>query len=230
VGKKPDCCHTDFDRLFDEPMVRRDLADYRQNGPQGAVKHLIAAIRAEGVQDAALLDIGGGIGVIGHELIGSGAARLTAVELSENYLAAARDEATDRGYADRADFRFGDFVELAPDLDAADVVTLDHVLCCYRDWRSLVSASTAKARRLYGIVYPVDRPWWRAASVLANAVLWIMRSDFRFHIHPDRAVDRLIRSAGFERRYRRGGFLWQTVLYRRADGAPVVGGRSMRTP
>ena len=48
-----------------------------------------------------------------------------------------------------------------------------------------------------------------------------MRSDFRFHIHPDRAVDRFIRSAGFARRYRRGGFLWQTVLYRRTDGASV---------
>lgn len=205
--------------MFDEPSVRRDLADYRQKGPQGATKHLIEAIRAEGaasLEGAELLDIGGGIGVIGHELMASGAARLTAVDLAENYLAAARDEATDRGYADRADFRFGNFVELAPELGSADIVTLDHVLCCYRDWRSLVGASTARARNLYGVVYPVDRPWWRVGSVLGNAVLWIMRSDFRFYVHPDRAVDRLIRSAGFERRYRRGGLIWQTVLYRRA--------------
>jgi len=201
--------------MFDEPSARRDLADYRENGPQGPTRDLIEAIRAEGVKDADLLDIGGGVGVIGHELVASGAGRLTAVDLSRNYLDAARDEATDRGYADRAEFRFGNFVELAPQLDDADVVTLDHVLCCYRDWRSLVSASTARARVLYGVVYPVDRPWWRAASVLGNLVLWVSRSDFRFHIHPDRAVDRFIRSAGFERRYRHGGFLWQTVLYRR---------------
>ena len=201
--------------MFDEPSARRDLADYRENGPQGSTRDLIEAIRAEGVTGADLLDIGGGVGVIGHELIASGASRLTAVDLSQNYLDAARDEATDRGYADRAEFRFGNFVELAPELEDADVVTLDHVLCCYRDWRSLVSASTARARVLYGVVYPVDRPWWRAASVLGNLVLWISRSDFRFHIHPDRAVDRFIRRAGFEHRYRRGGFLWQTVLYRR---------------
>ena len=218
MAKEPSCCHPDFDAMFDEPSVRRDLADYRQNGPQGTTKHLIEAIRAEGaevLEGAELLDIGGGVGVIGHELIGSGATRLTAVELSQNYLAAARDEATDRGYVHSADFRFGDFVELAPELADADIVTLDHVLCCYRDWRSLVGASTAKARRLYGVIYPVDRPWWRAASVLGNFLLWLTRSDFRFHIHPDREVDRFIRSAGFERRYRRSGFLWQTVLYRR---------------
>lgn len=215
--RKERCCRPDFDRKFDEPMVRRDLADYRQRGPQGATRDLIDAIRAEGVEGVELLDIGGGVGAIGHELVASGASRLTAIDLSHNYLDAARDEATDRGYADRADFRFGDFVELAPELDAADVVTLDRVLCCYRDWRSLVSASSAKARRLYGVVYPVDRPWTRAGSVLGNLVLWVMRSDFRFHIHPERAVDRLIRSEGFERRYRRSGLIWQTVLYRRAD-------------
>lgn len=209
--------------MFDEESVRRDLADYREHGPQGPTKDLIQAIRKEGaaeLEGATVLDIGGGVGVIGHELVASGAGRLTAVDLSHSYLDAARDEATDRGYADRAEFRFGNFVELAPQLEDADVVTLDHVLCCYRDWRSLVSASTARARVLYGMVYPVDRSWWRAASVLGNLVLWVSRSDFRFHIHPDRAVDRFIRSAGFERRYRRGGFLWQTVLYRRIGDVP----------
>ena len=205
--------------MFDEPSVRRDLADYRHRGPQGATRDLIEAIRAEGAEEldgAEVLDIGGGVGVIGHELVASGAAKLTAVDLSNHYLAAARDEATDRGYVERADFRFGDFVELAPALDDADVVTLDRVLCCYRDWRALVGASTAKARRLYGVVYPVDRPWTRVASVLGNVVLRVFRSDFRFHIHPDRAVDLLIRDAGFERRYRRGGLIRQTVLYRRS--------------
>jgi predicted TPR repeat methyltransferase len=223
VGRKPSCCRKpDFDRLFGEPSVRRELGDYRHRGAQGATRDLIEAIRAEGadaLHGAEVLDIGGGVGVIGHELVASGASRLTAIDLSNNYLAAARDEATDRGYADRAVFRFGDFVDLAPELDDADIVTLDSVLCCYRDWRSLVGASTAKARRLYGLVYPVDRPWTRAASVLGNFALRMFRSDFRFHIHPDRAVDRLIRSAGFERRYRRGGLIWQTVLYRRIADA-----------
>jgi SAM-dependent methyltransferase len=218
--ERPSCCRNpDFDRMFDEPGVRRDLADYRHRGAQGATKELIQAIRAEGgpeLEGAEVLDIGGGIGVIGHELVASGATRLTAVDLSNNYLAAARDEAADRGYADRADFRFGDFVELAPELDDADVVTLDRVLCCYRDWRALVGASSTKARRLYGVVYPVDRPWTRVASVLGNVLLRLFRNDFRFHIHPDRAVDRLIREAGFERRYRRAGMIWQTVVYRRS--------------
>jgi predicted TPR repeat methyltransferase len=212
------CCSPDFDALFDEATVRRELAEYRHRGPQGATRDLVRAIRAEGPVDGeAILDIGAGIGVIGHELMADGAASLTDVDLSRNYLRAAEDEARDRGYADRAEFRFGDFVALAAEgsIGDADVVTLDRVLCCHGDWRSLVAASASRARRLYGVVYPVDRPWTRVASVLGNAVMWLLRSDFRFHIHPDRAVDRLVREHGLTRRYRRGGLIWQTVLYRR---------------
>lgn len=205
--------------MFDEATVRRELNDYRHRGAHGETRRLVDAVVAEGVDGAELLDVGAGVGVIGHELMARGAGHLTAVDLSRNYLAAAQDEARDRGYADRADFRFGDFVQLAPQLDEADVVTLDRVLCCYPDWRALVDASVTRARRTYGLVYPLDRPWWRAATALGNLVLRVLRADFRFHVHPDRAVDARIRSAGFERRHRHAGLLWQTVVYRRVPGA-----------
>ena len=211
-----DCCSSDYDAMFDERTARRELAEYRHRGPLGATRELIEAIRAHGEVDGAeLLDIGGGVGVIGHELVAAGASRLTAVDLSRSYLEAARDEATDRGYAARADFRFGDFVEVAADVPDADIVTLDRVLCCYADWRGLVGASVAKARRLYAIVYPLNRPWWHAFAALGNAAMWLTRTNYRIHIHSDRAVDAFIRESGFERRYRRGRLLWQTVVYER---------------
>lgn len=212
--------------MFDEATVRRELNDYRHRGAHGETRRLVDAVAAEGVDGAELLDVGPGVGVIGHELMARGAGRLTAVELSRNYLAAAEDEARDRGYADRADFRFGDFVRLAPQLDDADVVTLDRVLCCYPDWRALVDASVTRARRTYGLVYPLDRPWWRAAATVGNLVLRVMRTDFRFHVHPDRAVDARIRSAGFERRHRHAGLLWQTVVYARVPRPTLPADRS----
>ena len=202
--------------MFDARTARRELAEYRHRGPLGATRELIEAIRARGdVAGAAVLDIGGGVGVIGHELVAAGASRLTAVDLSRSYLDAARDEATDRGYANRAEFRFGDFVEVAPEIGEADIVTLDRVLCCYEDWRALVAASVAKARRLYGVVYPLNRPWWHAFAALGNLAMLLTRTNYRIHIHSDRAVDAFIRESGFERRYRRGRLLWQTVLYER---------------
>lgn len=212
------CCRPDYERVFDEAGARRELAKYRQEGPHGTARRLIDAVRAEGeVAGSRLLDIGGGVGSIGHELMAAGAGALTAVDLSRHYLEAAEDEARERGYLDRARFEFGDFVELAAagKVEDADIVTLDRVLCCYRHWRALVAASTARTRRLYALVYPVDRPWVRIGLALENLMHRVRRSDFRAYVHPDRAVDRAIREAGFRRTYHHSGFVWRTVVYRR---------------
>jgi hypothetical protein len=61
----PDCCQTDYDALFNDRAARRELAAYRRKGADGSTQTLLDAIRAEGVDGASLLDIGGGVGVIG---------------------------------------------------------------------------------------------------------------------------------------------------------------------
>lgn len=209
------CCRPDYDALFDSRMANRDLEDYRKHGAEGETRELIAAIAGRGVGGARLLDIGGGVGVIGQELLTAGASRLTDVDASRAYLDAARWLAEQRGTADRGEYHYGDFVTLAPAVAAADVVTLDRVVCCYADWRALVDASVAKAQRLYGLVYPVDRWWIRIGATLGNAALRLMRQSFRFHVHPTRAIDARVRAAGFERSFERRGWIWQVVLYER---------------
>jgi hypothetical protein len=52
-----------------------------------------------------LLDIGGGIGAIQHELLAAGAAHATSVEAPVAYLEAVREESSRRGLGDRATYR-----------------------------------------------------------------------------------------------------------------------------
>jgi hypothetical protein len=125
-------------------------------------------------------------------------------------------EAERRGFGDRAAHRYGDFVELADEVEPADIVTLDRVICCYADMPALVGRSVERARRLYALVYPVDRWWIRLIVGVGNGVLRLFRQSFRFHVHATRAVDRLIRSHGFERRLHHRGVVWQTFLYSRS--------------
>ena len=181
----------------------------------GSTRRLIDAISAAGVEGATVLDIGGGVGVIGFELLAAGANRLTGVDAARAYVAVARREAARRGVDGRVTFHHGDFVALADEVDAADVVTLDRVICCYADWAALVDHSAARARRLYGLVYPTDRWWTRAAIGIGNLTLRLIRRPFRGYVHPERAVDARIRAAGFERRVHHTGWLWQTVVYER---------------
>jgi hypothetical protein len=210
-----DCCQTDYDALFDDRAARRELSDYRRRGARGTTARLLNAIRDEGVVGATILDVGGGVGVIGAELLRTGAASLTDVDASRPYLAAARSEVERRGYGDRATFVHGDFVRLAPDIDEADIVTLDRVLCCYDDWIGLVDRSVERARRLYGLVYPVDRWWMRLSVGLVRGVSRLFGQPAPFAVHPDRQVDERIRAAGFTPILEERGFAWQTILYRR---------------
>ena len=212
-----DCCQTDYDALFDDRAARRELSDYRRRGARGTTGRLINAIRDEGVEGASVLDIGGGVGVIGAELLRAGAAWLTGVDASGPYLAAAREEIDRRGYADRATFEHGDFVALAPEVAEADIVTLDRVICCDTDWVALVDRSLDRTRRLYGLVYPVDRWWMRLSVAMIRGISRLFGRPAPFAVHPDRAVDSRIRAAGFAPVLEERGIAWQTVLYRRAS-------------
>lgn len=124
--------------------------------------------------------------------------------------------------ADRVTYHYGDFVELGPEIAPADIVTLDRVVCCYADMPRLVDASVAHARRLVGLVYPVDRWWIRAGAAVGNLGLRLFRQSFRFHVHPTAAVDALVRRNGFAPATARRGLLWQMALYRR-EGRPLSG-------
>ncbi len=206
--------------FFTRKLAARELKGYRKrNAPAKVSRALIEALKAEGVEGSSLLDIGGGIGVIQHELLQAGASNAINVEASAGYLEAAREEAARRGNADRVAYHHGDFVELAPDIPQADVVTLDRVICCYPDMATLVGLSAARAGSLYGLVYPRDTRLVKLGASVVNLVMRLRRSSFRVFVHPTEAVDRVVSENGLKRRLHRRvwyGVPWQVVLYARA--------------
>ena len=86
------CCEI-TDKTFSEEEARADLKNYRRSGPSKQTKLILEAIRSLGLKDAKLLDIGGGIGAIYHELLGDVAREATHVDASSAYLKEAKAEA-----------------------------------------------------------------------------------------------------------------------------------------
>ena len=210
------CCQSQAaDAVFDERMAMRDLQQYRKKGPARTTRILLDALIAEGVEGAKLLDIGGGVGGIPNTLLDAGATDAVAVDASSAYLEAARKEAVRRGHDERISYRHGDFVELAPRIEPADVVTLDRVICCYDDMEALVGASAERAEGLYGVVYPRDTWWNRLGIGLINVALRLWRGSFRVFVHSPDAVERVIIGKGLERRFSRQTMVWQVVVYHR---------------
>jgi magnesium-protoporphyrin O-methyltransferase len=212
------CAHcAAADDHFGAGTARRDLARYRKRGPDPTTRYLLDAIRATNLRGATLLDIGAGVGVIVHELLGGGVARATHVEAAAAYRAAAREEALRRDHADRVRFVGGDFVAVGRELDEADVVTLDRVICCYPDYAALIMRSTAKARRYYAVSYPRDRWPVRVVMALGNLIRRLTRNDFRTFVHPNRAIESVLTGAGVTRVARRDTFVWRCELYARSE-------------
>ncbi len=202
---------------FNQNYVAKELQLYRNDGPEKTTQVLIDALLAEGVSDMTLLDIGGGVGAIQHELLRAGVSSCINVEASSAYIEAAKEEAQRQGHVESIKHQYGNFVDLAADIPQCDIVTLDRVICCYPDVEELVEKSSTLARKLYGLVYPLNNWWVRSLGVLENLTYRLHRSSFRYFVHPTEEVEDIVRRNGFVRIFYREIDKWQIVVYGRSQ-------------
>ena len=135
-------------------------------------------MKRKGVEGNSLLDVGGGIGALQPELLTAGIARADTVEASIAYIDANKDEAPRQGHSDRITYHNDDFVDIAPNLERADIVTLERAICCYPGVESLVELSSRLADRVYGLVYPRTNLLSKTVVLLFNLVMRLKRSSF----------------------------------------------------
>lgn len=200
---------------FDDETASRQLRQYRRKGPPKSTRILIDALKSRGVNGMTLLDIGGGVGAIQNELLKSGVSCVTDADASTAYIQAAKDEAKRQGHSEQVRFYHGDFVELAAEIEPADIVTLDRVLCCYPNMPAMVKLSSARARKYYGLVYPRDTWLIKLGLTLANFVMGLRRSPFRVFLHPSQEVDAIVHDNGLKQIFYDKTALWQVVVYAR---------------
>jgi len=174
-----------------------------------------------------VLDIGAGLGVVAERLLADGADRATLVDASIAYQAAARRRLTEGGLAERVTLKCGDFLELANQLEPADIVTLDKVICCYPDMRRLVEESARRARKLYAASYPRDNWLTRLAIGYENLARRLRRKPFRAYVHPVNGIEQVLRANGFELSASRQTWFWRIALYERAGADDARGVRGV---
>ena len=212
------CCQCQgIEQLFNDKMARRQLRHYRRKGPAWATRQLLDAFADVGVAGSTFIDIGGGVGAIQHELMRRGAARGTSADASPAYLAAARTEAEVRGYADRMEYVEGDFVREADKVDAADIVTLDRVVCCYPDMPAMLGAAAPLARRTLGLVIPRGTRFIRFGVGLVNLIQRLRRHPFRIFVHEPGEVEAVLERHGLSRHALHEGMIWRVAVFGRTS-------------
>jgi len=199
--------------FYNEKRAKADLRRYRKKGPNPWTRTLLEALTAEGVAGSTLLDIGGGVGAIQHELLEAGAARATGVEASAAYLHMARAESERRGHGDRVEHLHGDFTELAASIPPADIVTLDRVVNVYPDWERLLALSAERAERLFGLVFPRET---RPVRLSIAAINLIFGGPVRAAIRPVDEIERILGEQGLVPHFSRDvGMVWHVAIYGR---------------
>ena len=208
------CCEI-TDNAFSEAEARSELKNYSRNGPAKQTRLILEALRSLDLKNADLLDIGGGIGAIHHELLEDVAHEATHVDASSAYLREAKAEAARRGHGEQVNFIHADFTDIAADLPKADIVTLDRVVCCYPDFRGLLKAAADHSRKALALTYPRETWYMRIGLKVSNFFQRLRKDPFRVFLHPISDMDSLIKMEGFERIAIRRLFVWEMALYQR---------------
>jgi hypothetical protein len=210
-----DCCSqtSAIEAYFDERKAQREANQYLQKGLAAHARAMLAAVSGPDLQDANVLEIGGGIGGLQIELLQRGAAHATNIEVSAASLAAAQSLAGKLGLADRVSYHRSDFTRDADSIPVADIVVLHRVVCCYPDMPGLVSAAARHARRRLALSFPRDV--WHVRLFIEAQALWmrVKGSSFRTYVHSPKAIFRVAAEAGLKPVQQAYSGPWQIVVF-----------------
>ena len=214
------CCDPrGCERFFTARYAHRAANRYRRRGLDGTARRMVGFLESELIAGATVLEIGGGVGEIGLELLKRGACRAVNLELSPSYDHEAAALAADAGVQDRTVRRRLDIALEPAAVEPADVVVLHRVVCCYPDYERLLGAAAGRARRLLVFSHPPRNAVSRALLAAQNAWFRISGSPFRTFAHPPGAMIETLERAGLRSVFSHRGRAWWAAGFERPPAA-----------
>jgi magnesium-protoporphyrin O-methyltransferase len=201
--------------MFGRWFARHVASRYRKRGPDRTARHMIELATRHDVRGSTVLEIGGGVGEIGIELLKLGAVRVVNLELSPAYDEDAHALLSEAGLTDRVERLL---VDIAVDPDAvaaADIVVMHRVVCCYPDYVRLLGAAADHARRGLVFSFPRHNPASRALASMQNLVFRLRRNEFRLFAHPPLRMLEVLAEHGLRPTVAEGGLVWQITALER---------------
>jgi 16S rRNA G966 N2-methylase RsmD len=210
------CCDPrGCDGIFNERFARRMAARYRKRGLDRTARRMVELLPQGGLEGATVLEIGGGVGEVGLDLLGRGAASATNLELSPAYEAEAQRLLAEKGLVGRVQRRQADLAETPTAVEPADVVVLHRVVCCYPDYVRLLTAAAGRTRRHLVFSHPPRNAMSRAVVAVQNQLLRLGRREFRVFVHPPAAMLAVLTEQGLTVRATPRGRVWQVAALSR---------------
>lgn len=210
------CSRQGYDEVFTDRLAHRDAQRYRRRGLDATARRLVGFLARRRIEGGTVLDVGGGVGAIGLELLKAGADRAVTIELSHGYDEDASRLVHEAGVEGRVERRALDFADPAADLPPAEVVVMHRVVCCYPDYEALLSAASTRAGRLLVFSFPRSTWWTRLGNGIANLLVRFRSSAFKSYVHPPAALISTVERHGFRLTAEHQGVLWRIAGFERA--------------
>lgn len=211
-----DCCTPKGYRwIFSERSARGEANRYRRKGLDSTSRRIFDFIKSQGIENRTVLEVGGGIGAIQLELLKAGATRATSIELTPTYEAVAEGLLKESGLAGRVERKVMDFAAAADQVDAADVVIMNRVLCCYHDMPKLAGAASDRTRQLLVMSFPRETWWMRLGLKAGNSALRLTRREFQIFLHSPKAILATSEGRGLRTVFDQTGAFWTVAALRR---------------
>ena len=211
-----DCCTPKgYRTIFSERSARSEAERYLRKGLDRTSRRIADIVKERRPAGATLLEVGGGVGAIEIELIRAGIARAVNVELTPTYESAAGELLNEAALADRVERKVMDFAESGSEVEAADFVVMNRVICCYPDMPKLAIAAAERSRRILVLSFPNNRWWTRLGLTVVNLGFRVFRVQFHVFVHPPNLILTTVERHGFTTRFNQRGLLWQVVALER---------------
>ena len=195
--------------MFGDRFAARMAARYRKKGLDGTASRMVDLLVERGLHGATVLEIGGGLGEIGLELVRRGAASAINLELSPAYEAEAAALVAEAGLTSRVRRRLVDIAAEPDAVEPADIVVLHRVVCCYPDYAGLLGTAAEHTRDRMVFSFPPRNAVSRAVVATQNELLRLARREFRVFTHPPAAMFAVLADHGLHPTHAHRGAVWQ---------------------
>ena len=208
---KQHCCGADL--FFDKKTSDKKYKIYLKKGPSRVTAKMIEQLEKQEVEGKSMIDIGGGIGALQWWFLGVGGHATIGIDASSGYLKQAEEHSKTKGWETKSEFILGDCVEIYPQIESAEFITLDKVVCCYPNYKEILEATCDKATKAISLSYPMDGFISEAIRKMGDFFMSFKNNPFRPFIHSVKDIRLVFEQKGYKRVAHNLAFPWHVETY-----------------